>query len=208
MSDLSLTANQEKALTAVLLIVLAGAVAAGIRTYGAAKRAISDSTAAAAPSRPEAQAPGGAKLVPAAEPVSQLVVHVAGQVARPGVYRLPAGSRVTDALAAAGDALPAGAPDALNLAAPVHDGERVYVPTAEEAAAGVAEGAASGGMVRLNQATAAALEGVPGIGPALAERIVQFRQQNGPFGRVEDLARVPGIGDKTVERLKPYLQVP
>ena len=123
------------------------------------------------------------------------------------------GSRVEDAVEAAGGLAEGAAPDALNLARPLADGEQVIVPTLEEveqsAAAGSALGAASGaggaspasGKVNLNTAGADELDALPGIGPATAEKIVADRQSNGPFADVEDLKRVSGIGDKKFAQL-------
>ena len=181
-----------------------------------------------APAAGEAGEPGAAPAAaPAAEP--PLVVHVAGAVRKPGVYRLPAGARVVDALAAAGGPADDAAVDAINLAAPIPDGSRLYVPsTAEVAAQGqpgdaswqalqagtggsspAAEGSeAVAGPVRVNQAGPDELQRLPGIGPVLAERIVAYRQRNGPFTSVEDLLGVSGIGPKLLERIRPYVVVP
>jgi competence protein ComEA len=135
--------------------------------------------------------------------VAVIVVHVTGAVRAPGVYELSAGQRVADAIDAAGGALADADPNTLNLAAPVADGDRVAVPTAEETAAGAvaapaghspAAPAAGAGPVELNTATIAELETLPQIGPATAAAIVEFRQVNGPFATVDDLEAVPGIG--------------
>lgn len=131
---------------------------------------------------------------------TSVVVHVAGSVAAPGVYELPAGSRVRDALAAAGGVLADADPDALNLAALVIDATRVYVPAvgeevpAELAAPPVAPAAVPSGPVDVNRATAEQLDALPGVGPATATAIVTERERNGPFLTVDDLDRVPGIG--------------
>lgn len=144
-------------------------------------------------------------------------MHVAGAVRDPGVYTLPAGARVVDAIRAAGGERDEGAAWVLNLAARVLDGDRIYVPTRQEVAgsgAGTnwqqASPVASGGTgplrpVDINHASVQELDTVPGIGPALAQRIVAFRKANGPFARVEDLTRVPGIGPKTLESMKDWL---
>ncbi|MBX6378205.1 MAG: ComEA family DNA-binding protein [Clostridia bacterium] len=155
--------------------------------------------------RRSAEATGGGE-----EAGGQVVVHVAGAVARPGVYRLPATARVGDAVTAAGGALPEGRPDVLNLALPLRDGERVAVPTADdvaragEAGAWADTAAAPKGAVPvdLNRADRAALEGLPGIGPVLAERILAYRRANGPFRSLADLENVPGIGPRLVEGLR------
>lgn len=121
---------------------------------------------------------------PSAAP-ALLVVDVAGAVARPGVLHLPTGSRVVDAIAAAGGALPGADLLALNRAAPLRDGERIYVPRAGEV---VPLAAAGGGdpRVDLNRATAAELEALPGVGPSTAGKIVRAREQR-PFARPEEL---------------------
>lgn len=155
-----------------------------------------------------------------------LVVHVAGAVAAPGLVELPAGSRVGDAIAAAGGALPGAQVDAVNLARLVVDGEQVRVPAEGEdlvpAAAPSASGATggvgavggggagasgSGGSVDLNTADAAALDALPGIGPALAARILEHRASIGGFTSVDELDDVSGIGPVVMERLRPLVTV-
>lgn len=152
-----------------------------------------------------------------------IVVHVAGEVARAGVYRLPGGARVADALAAAGGPLPSAALHALNLARPLEDGEQVHVPAAtpdpvegQAPSGGPAGTAASAGPVsarlpdgrlNLNRATAAELDTLPGIGPVLAERIVRHRETSGAFSSVGDLRAVPGIGEKTFQSIAPLVAV-
>lgn len=135
--------------------------------------------------------------------------HAAGAVGRPGVYRLPPGARVTDLLDAAGGPSPDADLDQLNLAAPVADGERIYVPKRGEAAPPVA-GAASGapvGPVNLNTATADQLDALPGVGPATAAAILDWRKQNGRFRTVEDLLEVRGIGDARLADLRDKVKV-
>ncbi|MDO8879979.1 MAG: ComEA family DNA-binding protein [Coriobacteriia bacterium] len=144
-------------------------------------------------------------------PPPVLVVHVAGCVARPGVYDLPAGARVADAVAAAGGVLDGAATDSVNLARLLSDGEQVYLPSEEEAAGGGpaaaapagahAGSAAAAGTVNINAASATELEALPGVGPATAQKIVDDREKNGPFAAPEDLMRVPGIGPKKFEAL-------
>lgn len=147
----------------------------------------------------EAEEPAAAKTI---------VVHVGGAVVEPGVRELPDGSRVQDAINATGGLAEGAAPDALNLARVLADGEQIVVPTLEEVATAVeAPGASSaggstlGGKVNLNRATAAELDALPGVGPATAEKIVADREANGPFTTVEDLGRVSGIGDKKLADL-------
>ncbi len=145
-----------------------------------------------------------------------VVVHVAGAVAQPGVYHLPPGSRVVDALEAAGGALPDAALDALNLAQPVEDGQRLWVPVRGEPTPTTAlsqretptpEASSSRLRLDLNTATAQELEALPGIGPVLAQRIVAYRAQYGPFRTVEDLLAVRGIGPVLLEKIRPYVYV-
>lgn len=131
-----------------------------------------------------------------------LVVHVAGQVVTPGIVSVPVGARVVDALAAAGGALPDAVLDRLNLARLVEDGERIHVPAPGEEPAGSA-----GGRVDLNRATAAELERLPGVGPVLAGRIIEFREAQGGFRRIEDLRQVRGIGAKLYAELAELLEV-
>lgn len=132
------------------------------------------------------------------EKPAEMMVHVAGAVLRPGVYTLPAGARVHDAITAAGGALPEGDPHALNLAEPLFDGRRITVPLVAESG----EKSNEDGRINVNTATVSELERLPGIGPAKAAAIFSYREKNGPFRTVEDLAGVPGIGLKTVESLK------
>lgn len=137
------------------------------------------------------------------EAQKEIIVHVAGAVRNPGVYRLPEGARVFEALAAAGGMLEEADQGAVNLAAPLFDGQKVAILFAGEVGSGGRPG--GDGRVNINTASASELEKLPGIGPAKAAAIVDYRQKNGPFRRVEDLAGVPGIGAKTVEGLKEQI---
>jgi competence protein ComEA len=147
---------------------------------------------------------------------TELVVHVAGAVAAPGLLRLPAGARVADALESAGGPLPEAWLDAVNLARPLSDGEQLVVPVRGEVTG--AEGApppvpaAPGGIlpdgtVDLNRATPAELETLPGVGPVTAGRIVEHREANGPFTAVGQLRDVHGIGEKTFQALAELVGV-
>lgn len=158
-----------------------------------------------------------ATLAPTATPVP-IVVHVSGAVATPGVYELPAASRVADAIEAAGGLSSEAAPSAINQAAGLQDGVQVYVPTEEEAtppdagtsaAAPAASNSTSNnsGKININTAGAAQLEELPGIGPAFAERIIAYRDTNGPFTSLDALANVKGIGQKTLADLRPHITV-
>ena len=134
---------------------------------------------------------------------AQLVVDVAGAVARPGVYHLAAGTRIADAVAIAGGATAKADVTLVNLAAPLADGEQVLVP--ERGAAAAVQGAAAPSATApldLNTASAEQLDALPGIGPTTAQKIIAYRQTNGPFRSVDDLEAVPGIGPSKVAQLK------
>lgn len=178
-------------------------------------------------------------LPPAASPSPALwQVHVSGAVLGPGLVRLPPGARAAEAVAAAGGLAADADPAAVNLAAPVADGQQLHVPAlgtaappaqaispaagAPAALGGIAPASAVGGApalgaagagpaggapVDLNQADAAELERLPGVGPALAARILQHRQSHGPFRDVQGLLEVSGIGQKTLDRFVHLLVV-
>lgn len=177
----------------------------------------SPSTAAASAS---ASAPASlATTAPrsAAAGAGVVLVHVVGQVRHPGVVRLPAGARVEQALEAAGGATSKADLVRVNLARPVVDGEQIVVPKPGEAmtgAAGVVDGplgpaSATGaeGPVDLNTAGLAELDTLPGVGPVLAQRILDWRSQNGRFSTVDELGEVSGIGEKVLENLRPLVRV-
>lgn len=168
---------------------------------------------AAAVSGPGTTATGGPGVV---------TIHAAGQVAAPGVYSVPAGSRVADLVTAAGGLTPEADVDRLNLAAKVVDGTRVYIPRKGEPpptetpagdagqATGNAGGEAGAGPnapVDLNTATAAQLDTLPGVGPATANAILTYRTRNGRFKSVTELLEVPGIGPAKLEALRPLVVV-
>lgn len=178
---------------------------------------VNPSAAATLPNPPEATLP------------ALLVVHVAGQVQAPGVVELPSGSRVVDAVAAAGGATEEADLDLLNLARPLQDGERILVPRPGEVPADTAlpPGPASTGatrhpntgvtgagtapdavaLVNINTADAATLDTLPGIGPALAQRIIEWREQHGGFQSVDELDAVSGIGPAVLARLTPLVTI-
>jgi competence protein ComEA len=131
---------------------------------------------------------------------SVIYVHILGQVAHPGLYALRDGDRGVDIVAAAGGFTATADPAGINLARFLTDGEQIVVPAVGEV---VATGGGSGdGLVNLNTADAAALDTLPRIGPALAERILAWREKNGPFASAQDLLDVPGIGDAILEGLR------
>lgn len=137
-----------------------------------------------------------------------LYVHVFGAVEAPGLYRLEDGARIVDLIAAAGGLTADADQTAVNLARRVTDGEQVRVPVIGETAASDTEaGVASDGRVNLNTADAAALDTLPRVGPAIAERIIQWRDEHGLFTSVDDLLSVPGIGDKMLASLRDLVTV-
>jgi competence protein ComEA len=136
-----------------------------------------------------------------------VVIDVTGAVQRPGVYRLPAGSRVDDAVQRAGGAAPKAQLEAVNLAARLADGQQVVVP--ERGPAGIAAPAGAGGEdgpISLGTATVEQLDTIDGIGPVTAEDIVQFRDEHGGLASVEQLDQISGIGPATMEALRGRLQ--
>ncbi|GHE13551.1 ComEA family DNA-binding protein [Klenkia taihuensis] len=163
-----------------------------------------------APSVPAAPAasttsPSGADAGGA--PADVVVVAVVGQVASPGLVTLPAGSRVADALAAAGGLLPGTDPATVNAAALLVDGQQVAVGVPGAAPGAAAGGPAPGGLVDLNTAALADLDALPGIGPVLAQRILDHRAQHGPFGSVQELDDVSGIGPSLFAEVSPLVTV-
>jgi len=163
--------------------------------------------------------------------VREVVVHVAGAVNTPGVYRLKPTARVIDAVNAAGGVTASADTAAVNLALPLLDAEQVYIPTRSRkkphttvavqrklpttpsspsstvaaAIAGATESSVKSALVNINTATALELEALPSVGPSTAKAIVSFRTKNGPFGKAEDLLKVPGIGDGKLAAMKPFV---
>ncbi len=183
---------------ALVLVVLAFCGALLVGRFRANASTPGGSPAASTPTTSAAAAPpavsGGA-----------LLVHVVGAVRHPGVYELEVGARAKDAVAAAGGATRKAELDGLNLAAPVADGEQVVVPVR----GGAPTGAATPGkpaIVRLNQADIAALDSLPGVGPATAQRIVAWRDEHGPFASVEGLLDVPGIGESKLAAMRDLIE--
>ena len=185
---------------------------------------------------------GGAGLASSAGPASsggatsggdtagsgQIVVDVDGAVAHPGLYKLPPGSRVQAALAAAGGLSPQADVHRINRAAKLHDGQKLYVlsqgestpPQAASSGQGCegqactsAEGGVAGsdaegqGLVNINTANAVQLTQLPGVGPAIAQKIIDYRTANGPFTSVDDLTKVPGIGAAKLAQIKSHARV-
>ncbi|KTR06400.1 hypothetical protein NS184_09435 [Curtobacterium luteum] len=215
------------AAVALAVVVLGGGGAGG--GPGPTEVVVSGATEDPASASPGPTGSSGAASVGASSAsASVVVVHVAGAVADAGIVSLPAGSRVAAAVERAGGAARDADLGRLNLARPVVDGERVYVPRVGEddpppeiapgvgAESGATGGGASSGAggtgaadsaVDLNSADADALETLPGIGPALAARIIAWRAEHGRFGSVEDLLDVSGIGDAKFADLRDRVRV-
>jgi competence protein ComEA len=149
-------------------------------------------------------APTSASPSPEAPP---LIVDVAGAVRRPGVYEFRGGDRVIDAIRAAGGATPKASLDALNLAAPLADGVQILVPVAAPVAPPPGSGATPAALINVNTASATELEALPGIGEVIAQRIVDYRTENGSFASVDDLLDVSGIGDAILGDIRDLVTV-
>jgi competence protein ComEA len=173
------------------------------------------------PPKPEA-APTESTAPTEPTPSAEVVVHVSGAVKKSGVYRLAPDSRVADAIEQAGGATEHADLDALNLAEPLQDGQKIHVPRKGEVSpptvasvapsrtprsAPQAAAAATQFPINLNTATADQLEAIPGIGPVLAQRIIEYRQTHGRFQSVDELLEVRGIGAKRLENMRPYVVV-
>jgi competence protein ComEA len=182
-------------------IVVYGAVAVALLLLGARWIRASDE---------QGSEPGEVSFARAAESGGgagrEVVVHVAGAVREPGVYRLPAGSRVTDAVQRAGGATAAATTDGINLAAPLGDGQQVVVPGGDAAASADGATGATDGPISLGTATVEELDTIEGIGPVTAQNIVDFRDQAGGLSSIEELDEISGIGPATMEALRAGLQ--
>ena len=173
--------------------------------------------AAPAAGAPEAQLPLATRGVASAGAIAsatsrgaEVVVHIAGAVVSPGVYRLSDGARTIDAISAAGGARADADVARVNLAARLSDGLRVYVPMIGETAAPIVDGssdAAASGPINLNTATADQLDALPGVGPATATAIIAYRRDHGLFGSVDELLEVPGIGPSKLAQIRSLIAV-
>jgi competence protein ComEA len=203
---------------ALLLVAAVAAVLAAVGVWRAAPRpepvAELPPLVSTTERSPEPASGRGPSVTPG--PPEQLVVAVAGRVARPGLVRVAAGARVADVLDAAGGALPGTELAGLNLARRVSDGEQVAVgvppaPDAgpEAAPPGPAGGASSGpgGVLDLNTASVEQLDGLPGVGPVMAQRIVEWRTRNGRFAAVDQLREVEGIGERRFAQLRGLVRI-
>lgn len=186
------TYSQRRALIAVSLIAILFATFLFTNTRG---RAVAQESA-----KPTLTMPAVAKTI---------LIHVAGKVKRPDVYPLLAGSRVSDAIKAAGGANKGVDLGDINLARVLIDGEQVYVGYAAKANSSSSKSSKSRftGVININRATKAEFDSLAGIGPVIASRIINYRNTNGPFLALDDLLKVSGIGSKTLERIRPRLSL-
>lgn len=175
--------------------------------------------------RPSARASGRSSVAVTRGPAKKIVVHVAGAVRKPGVYRLTDGDRVADAVQRAGGRAKGADLDAINLAAKAKDGVQILVPHKAASGASGAGGATGGAAptagassapgaagaaappVNINSASAAQLETLDGVGPATSAKIIQYRTDHGPFKSVDDLQLIPGIGPKKLAAMRPHATV-
>ncbi|MGB9767744.1 MAG: helix-hairpin-helix domain-containing protein [Dictyoglomus turgidum] len=144
-----------------------------------------------------------------------IIVHITGEVKNPGVYKLEEGARVIDAINLAGGSLPSADLDKVNLADFLRDGSKIYIPSKLENSENELKSQAilskrkidtsKSDKVNINTASKEELESLPGIGPTLAQRIIEYREENGPFGSAEDLLNVKGIGEKKLERIRDQI---
>ncbi|MET7364648.1 ComEA family DNA-binding protein [Streptomyces sp. NPDC005566] len=224
---------EPKALAALALVLAGAAALAAVHFWSArpqpvhAPEQVKEAAAAHAAAPGSFDSSGGPGLTPgpsAGPPFpaamgGQIVVDVSGKVRRPGIQRLPAGSRVADALRAAGGVREGTDVTALNRARVLTDGEQVVVgvPAVQPAAGGSADGTAGGGggrggqvgpptPVSLTTATVEQLETLPGVGPVLAQHIVDYRTEHGGYRSVDELREVNGIGDRRFEDLRPLVR--
>jgi competence protein ComEA len=201
------------AVASVVVLALAGIVGWMALRDGAqpvpvqAAAAVSETAAAPAQETPS----HGTEGSPA--PGTEAVVHVAGQVVSPGLVTVAHGARVADAIAAAGGPLEGADLSVVNLARVVVDGEQILIPLPGEAVTppggthDATGGGQSGGLIDLNRADAATLDELPGVGPVLAERIVAWRTENGPFTSVDELGEVSGIGPSILTKIRDLVRI-
>ena len=186
------TYSQRRALIAISLVAILFATFLFTNTRG---RAVAQESA-----KPTLTMPAVAKTI---------LIHVAGKVKRPDVYPLLAGSRVSDAIKAAGGAQKGVDLGDINLARVLVDGEQVYVGYIAKVSSSSSKSSKTRftGVINVNRATKAEFDSLAGIGPVIASRIIHYRNTNGPFLALDDLLKVSGIGSKTLERIRPRLSL-
>lgn len=146
------------------------------------------------------------QIVPSQEPMH--TIYITGAVKKPGIYSIPIGTRVGEAIGKAGGLLPGAKPEKLNLAAKVKDGQRITVPSSVKASKRHSKKTPlPQGRISLNHATLSTLETLPNMSRQQAQNIADYRAKNGPFFRVEDLEKVTGIGKKSIEKWRPYVHL-
>jgi len=191
------TVSPRAAVTAAIVLALVGAMIVflpdAIRGAPHIAPDLAAEVEASSPASASSAAIGGL-------PAGTVVVHVAGAVDAPGLYTLAGGARVADAIEAAGGEVDGADLDGLNLARVVMDGEQVRVPL-------TGEPASADGRININSADAATLDGLPGVGPVLAERIAEYRDANGPFASVDALDGVSGVGPAVLEKIRAVATV-
>ena len=205
MGSFSVSVGQRRLIAAgllavVLLVVVWRHAAHGAGGGTAAALQVAPLAGTSGPGGGAQSSPGGADAASA-----QVVVDVVGAVRRPGVYRLTHGDRVEEAVARAGGLTRRADPAAVNLAAPIADGEQIVVASRGPAGAGTASaagGGAPGAPVSLSSATAEQLDALPGVGPVTAQKIIEYRQQHGAFTSVDELDAIPGIGPSRLHDLE------
>lgn len=185
-------------------LVVYGAVAVALLLVGArALRADADSATAEAGVAGDAAGSAGLSVAGGG---GDVVIDVSGAVRKPGVYRMPGGARVVDAMRRAGGPAAGADLEAINRAARLTDGQQVVVPSRGSAAAAASGPESGGGPIGLGSATVEQLETIDGIGPVTAQKIVEYRDQHGGLASVEQLDDVSGIGPATMESLRARLQ--
>ena len=197
-----LTRLDRRSMRAVLTLVCAAGLIAGWMWWQGRPRAV-----AVAPTMTSAgtQVPGIDVLGSSVVSSGEVVVHVLGAVRKPGLLRLPAGARVDDAIKAAGGVKTPKALASVNLARALVDGEQIHV--SNDGAPSGRQGPGTSAGVGLNSASASEFEALPGVGPVLAQRIVDWRTTNGSFRSIDELGEVSGIGDSILEQLRPLVHV-
>ena len=142
--------------------------------------------------------------------VTEIYVYVCGQVVNPGVYCLPTGSRIYEALEAAGGVLEGASPEMLNQAGKAEDGQKIYVPSAQEtvdSVSGLEEVPSDDGKININTADKEQLITLPGIGESKAEKIIEYREKNGNFKSIDELMEIQGIKEGVFEKIKDRIKV-
>lgn len=224
MSDINLSRNQQIALVALIGITLLGLAYGKIRSAKPAQLREQAFTMTKPSATGDVSIDTPVVRASSSEANTRMVtVHVAGCVKHPSVYKLPVGSRVVDAIHAAGGPTSEANLDAINMAAKAQDGVQIYVPSKRDSifsSAGASSGgkvssaggrSSSGGhfngLVNINTAGIEELDKLPGVGPATAQKIIDYRNEIGRFTSIEQLEEVKGIGPKKMSQIRPYCQL-